>query len=201
MQDGDEYTKGAHFGHQVLVTSPSRRVRATPSQACGVPRQPPCGPPRKGGARRTAEQVAATLALPASHTASTPLPPLPMTGLHRLPRDNSLLYGIGRVDASGRVANRHIVQALGRRHGDKLEAAVASRAIVLRASPEGLFSVPKRPCIVIPVTARRLCDIQAGDDVLLVGAPDFSVVIVHTLSVLDDMVAEYHLAHSVSKAL
>jgi hypothetical protein len=50
--------------------------------------------------------VIASLALPAARpAASQPVSPLPLTGFHQLPRDASMLYDIGRVDASGRVAS------------------------------------------------------------------------------------------------
>jgi bifunctional DNA-binding transcriptional regulator/antitoxin component of YhaV-PrlF toxin-antitoxin module len=123
-----------------------------------------------------------------------------MPELHRLPRDASMLYGIGRADASGRVAGHAIVEALGWQCGDRLEIVTTARAIVIRASPSGFFFVPRRPCIVIPVTARRHCGIKAGDSVLLAAAPEYGIVIVHTLSALDGMLAEYHATHSPAKA-
>ncbi len=160
----------------------------------GSAQQPACRIAGRGQPR-TAREIVAALALPRPHaTASRPPCPLPMADLHHLPRDGSMLYGIGRVDASGRVANHAIIEALGWRNGDKLDVVMASRAIVIRQSPVGLFSVPQRPCIVIPATARRQCDIEAGDHVLLAAAPEYGVVIVHTLSALDDMIAGYHSA-------
>jgi bifunctional DNA-binding transcriptional regulator/antitoxin component of YhaV-PrlF toxin-antitoxin module len=121
---------------------------------------------------------------------------LPLTGLHRLPRDTSMLYDIGRVDASGRVTNRDIVAALRWQPGDKLEIILTSGTIVIRVSSDGLFSVPQKPRIVIPMTARRRHAIESGDHVLLAAAPDYGVVIVYPLSTLDEMVTRYHSAYS-----
>ena len=150
-------------------------------------------------ARRTptiAQCVVATLTLPASVSAtSQPLHP-PLTDLHRLPHDTSLLYGMGRVDTSGRVANGDIIEALRWRTGDRLEMILSQGAIVIRASPDGLFSVPRRPRIIIPARARRGCAIGPGDHVLLAAAPDYGIVIVYPLPVVDEMIARYHSASS-----
>jgi bifunctional DNA-binding transcriptional regulator/antitoxin component of YhaV-PrlF toxin-antitoxin module len=107
-----------------------------------------------------------------------------------------MLYDIGRVDKSGRVANGDIVEALRWRPGDKLEMILNQLAIVIRVSPDGLFSVPHRPRIIIPARARRRCAIRPGDHVLLAAAPEYGIVIVYPLSVVDEMIARYHSAHS-----
>ena len=68
------------------------------------------------------------------------------------------------------------------------------RSIVIRAAPDGLFSVPQRPCIVIPSHVRRPHGIKAGDHVLIAAAPDYGLVIVYPLSALDEMISLYHSA-------
>jgi hypothetical protein len=146
--------------------------------------------------RTTAQSVVAALALPASPPAfSLPLPP-PLASLHRLPHDASMLYGVGRVDTSGRVANALIVEALRWRPGDKLAMILSQGTIVIRASPDGLFSVPRRSRIIIPARVRRRCAIRPGDHVLLAAAPDYNIVIVYPLPVVDEMIARYYSAPS-----
>lgn len=103
-----------------------------------------------------------------------------------------MLYGIGRVDASGRVAGRDIVHAVGWKPGDRLELQLTTHAIVIYASASGLLTMPPTQRLVIPVTARRHCAIDPGDHVLLAAAPEHGVVIVHPLSALDDMLVLYH---------
>lgn len=145
--------------------------------------------------QKTAQCVVKALTLPASlPVSSQPLPP-PLVSLHRLPHDTSLLYGIGRVDTSGRVANGEIVEALRWRPGDKFETILSQGAIVIRASPHGLFSVPRRPRIIIPARARQRCAIRPGDHVLLAAAPAYGIVIVYPLSIVDEMIASYHSAN------
>jgi bifunctional DNA-binding transcriptional regulator/antitoxin component of YhaV-PrlF toxin-antitoxin module len=106
-----------------------------------------------------------------------------------------MLYDIGQVDTSGRVGSREIVAALGWRPRDRLELILTAGAIVLRACPDGLFSVPQRPRIIIPAAARHRHAIRPRDHVLLAAAPDYRIVIIYPLSALDDMIARYHLAH------
>jgi bifunctional DNA-binding transcriptional regulator/antitoxin component of YhaV-PrlF toxin-antitoxin module len=115
-----------------------------------------------------------------------------MVGLHQLSRDTTMLYGVGRVDASGRVSNRDIVRALGWQPGDKLEVIPALGGIVILSSPDGLLSVPLKPYIVIPAAARLLHNIEAGDHVLLAAAPEYGIVIIHTRQAVNDMLARYH---------
>ncbi len=168
-----------------------------PPQGQVDPLRPFNAAPPTGRARTAAQDIVAALALPASCPAlSEPVRLLPLTGLHRLPRDTSMLYDIGCVDASGRVANRDIVAALRWQPGDKLEIILTSGTIVIRASSDGLFSVLQKSRIIIPITARRRHAIGPGDRVLLAAAPDYGVVIVYQLSTLDEMVTRYHSTYS-----
>ncbi len=95
-----------------------------------------------GGARTAAQEIVAALALPLSPASAEPLRPLPLIGLHQLSRDTTMLYGVGPVDASGRVKNGDIVRALGWQPGDKLEVVPGLGGIVILSSPDGLFTVP-----------------------------------------------------------
>ena len=148
------------------------------------------------GSRPAAQEIIKAPALPAPGAASGPARTLPLTRLQRLPLETSMLYGIGQVDSSGRVANREITEALHRQPGDGLETVLTPSAIVIRGCPDGPRQVPQRPAIVIPRPARTLHRIEAGDHVLLAAAPAYDVVIVHTLSALDDMLASYHSTHA-----
>ena len=143
--------------------------------------------------RTAAQNIVAALGLPElSEASSEPFRPLPLLDLHRLSRDTTVLYDVGRVDASGRVTNTDLVRALGWQAGDKLEVVTALGGIVILASPDGLFSVPHKPRIVIPAAARRLHDIGPGDHVLLAAAPEFGIVIIHTRQAMNEMLARYH---------
>lgn len=103
-----------------------------------------------------------------------------------------MLYGIARVDTSGRVAHREISLALAWSPDDRLDVHVAASAIILRRSPDGALKAPRVPYIVFPADARHRCAITAGDNVLLAAAPGYGLVIVHTMSALDDMLARHY---------
>ena len=146
-------------------------------------------------ARTAAQNIVAALGLPdLCEVPPEPIRPLPLIDLYRLSRDTTVLYSVGRVDASGRVKSIDIVRALGWQAGDKLEVVTALGGIVILASPDGLFSVPHKPRIVIPAAARRLHDIGPGDHVLLAAAPEFGIVIIHTRQAMNEMLARYHSA-------
>jgi hypothetical protein len=148
------------------------------------------------GSRPAAQEIIKALVLRAPGAVSGPARPLPLIRLQHLPRETSMLYGIGRVDSSGRIANHEIIEALHWQPGDRLETVLTPSAIVIRGCPDGPRQVPQRPAIVIPRPARTLHRIEAGDHVLLAAAPAYDLVIVHTLSELDDMLASYHSTHA-----
>jgi hypothetical protein len=65
-------------------------------------------------------------------------------------------------------------------------------AVVLCPAPGGLLRVPPRPCIAIPVTARRLLSITPGDELLLAAAPEYRIVITHTMQAVEDMLISFY---------
>jgi hypothetical protein len=143
----------------------------------------------------TAQGIVASLVLsPAGPTPSELPSPLPLTGLHQLPRDASMLYDIGQVDSSGRVASNDLIDALHWHPGGTLEVILTPRMIVIRTASDGPFAVPRRPCILIPSHARRPHGIKPGDHVLIAAAPDYGLVIVYPRSALDEMISRYHAA-------
>ena len=103
-----------------------------------------------------------------------------------------MLYDIARVDASGRVENRDIIKTLGWQAGDKLEMILTQGAVIIRPSPGGFFSMPQRPRIIIPLTARKRHAIGSSDHVLVAAAPDYGVLIIYPVPTLNEMIARYH---------
>ena len=177
----------------------ARNLRGTQR---GLPRQTAGSAARKGAPspaarpRTTAQGVVTALAIPAARAETAqPVSPLPPDGLRQLSRDASMIYGIRRVDRSGRVAGGDIVDALRWRPGSALDVIVTLHAIVIRTAPGGRLRVPPRPCIIIPSHARRPHGISPGDHVLIAAAPEFGLVIVYPLSALDEMISRYHAAH------
>ncbi|MDX6415609.1 MAG: hypothetical protein QOG28_229, partial [Trebonia sp.] len=86
-----------------------------------------------------------------------------------LPQD--VVYGIGRIDASGRVADQGVITALGWAGGDRLTLTAEAGVVTARRDPGGMVTVPERAYLVIPAALRRRCGLEPGDRVLLAGAP------------------------------
>src|SRR5260370_24434070 len=82
-----------------------------------------------------------------------------------------VVYGFGRIDASGRVADRATIAALGWRGGDRLTLTGEAGVMIARRDPGGMVTVPTRPYIVIPAALRRRCGLRAGDHVLRAASP------------------------------
>lgn len=143
-------------------------------------------------ADRIVAGLAPSLARPARSN-ETPSP-IPVVELHALPRDGSIVYGMGRIDPSGRIVDRDVLAALAWVPGQRLTLNVATDAIVIHPADNGLLVVPAKPCIVIPAPARARCAINPGDRLLLSAIPQHALLIVHTLRALDAMMTDY-LAH------
>ena len=115
--------------------------------------------------------------------------PLPLS----CPPDRpDVVYGSGRIDASGRITDRVIITALGWRGGDRLTLTASAGVMVVRRDPGGILTVPDRPCIVIPAAARSRCGLRAGDGVLLAALPGQDTLAAYSFAVVDQAL----LAHA-----
>jgi bifunctional DNA-binding transcriptional regulator/antitoxin component of YhaV-PrlF toxin-antitoxin module len=112
--------------------------------------------------------------------------PLPMAGpgaALSVPLD--VVYGTGRIDASGRVTDQAIARALGWREGDRLTLTAEPGVVVARLDPRGMVTVPARACLAIPAAARRRCGLRAGDRVLLAAVPGQDILAAYSFAVVD----------------
>ncbi len=96
-----------------------------------------------------------------------------------------VVYGFGRIDASGRVADRATIAALGWRGGDRLTLTADAGVMIARRDPGGMVTVPARPYIVIPAALRRRCGLRAGDHVLLAASPGQDLLAAYSFAVVD----------------
>ena len=87
-------------------------------------------------------------------TASPPLCPV-------LPGD--IVYGLARLDASGRICDRALTDVLGWCAGDRLTLAATGAFVLIRRDHDGLLTLPSRARIAIPAALRRRCRLGAGD--------------------------------------
>jgi len=96
-----------------------------------------------------------------------------------------VVYGFGRIDASGRVADRATIAALGWRGGDRLTLTAEAGVMIACRDPGGMVTVPARPYIVIPAALRRRCGLRAGDHVLLAASPGEDMLAAYSFAVVD----------------
>jgi len=93
-----------------------------------------------------------------------------------------VVYGFGRIDASGRVADRVTIAALGWRGGDRLTLTAEAGVMIARRDPGGMVTVPGRPYVVIPAALRR--GLRAGDHVLLAASPGRDTLAAYSFAVV-----------------
>ena len=105
-----------------------------------------------GAAARPVRAPAAARTLPLA---------VPAARLPALGRD--VVYGLARVDRSGRVADRTVTGALGWRGGDRLTLTAEAGRVVIRRDPSGLVTLLPRSCVPIPAALRHRCGLLPGD--------------------------------------
>jgi hypothetical protein len=96
-----------------------------------------------------------------------------------------VVYGFGRIDASGRVADRATIAEPGWRGGDRLTLTAEAGVMVARRDPGGMVTVPSRAYVVIPAALRRRCGLRAGDHVLLAASPGQDTMAAYSCAVVD----------------
>jgi hypothetical protein len=94
-------------------------------------------------------------------------------------------YGLGRIDESGRVADRTITSALGWHAGDRLTLTAAAGVVIARRDPAGMVTMPAGPYVAIPAALRRRCGLRPGDRVLLAVIPAADALAAYSFAVVD----------------
>ena len=111
---------------------------------------------------------------------------LPVAAAPEVPAvPDDVLYGFGRMDESGRVADRAMTSALGWRPGDRLTLTAAAGVVIARRDPGGIVTMPAKPYIVIPAALRRRCGLRPGDRVLLAVFPARDALAAYSFAVVD----------------
>lgn len=114
---------------------------------------------------------------------------LPLAGLPpRAAPAQGVVYGLARVDASGRVTDRMVLAALGWRGGERLTMTAEGGVVVARRDPGGMVTLPLRTCVVIPAALRRRCGLHPGDRVLLAALPGQDALAAWPLAILDQAI-------------
>jgi hypothetical protein len=96
-----------------------------------------------------------------------------------------VVFGFGRINASGRVADRVTIAALGWRGDDRLTLTAEAGVMIARRDPSGMVTVPSRSWVAIPAALRRRCGLRAGDHVLLAASPSQDMLAAYSFAVVD----------------
>ena len=111
---------------------------------------------------------------------------LPMAVAPQVPAvPGDVVYGTGRIDESGRVADRAMTGILGWRAGDRLTFTAAAGVVTARGDQAGMVTMPAKPYLVIPAALRRRCGLRAGDHVLLAASPAEDKLTAYSFAVVD----------------
>ena len=138
-----------------------------------VPLIPPAGRmPGRGGGRGRPVPVPLPLAVP-------PDCPAP---------SSEFVYGMGRVDASGRVGDSQVMRALGWQAGVRLTITAANGVILARRDPAGLHVVGDGAHLTIPAVLRRRYGLAPGTRVLLAGHTDGQLLAACAMAVVDQVI-------------
>ena len=115
--------------------------------------------------------------------------PLPLARPVPVPSaPEDVVYGIGRIDASGRIADRAVTSALSWQGGDRLTLTADAGVVTARRDPGGMITLPHRAYIAIPAALRRRCGLRPGDRVLLAAVPADDTLAAYSLAVVDQAI-------------
>ena len=123
-----------------------------------------------------AQEIIKALALPTASGAPVAPRPLPLSHLPRLPSETSMgvRHGACRSFWEGHEPRNHRCLAVAARRPARDDPHPQRRRPL--PFPDGLLRVPRRPCIAISVTARRLLSVTPGDELLLAAAVEFPLI-------------------------
>ena len=111
---------------------------------------------------------------------------LPIAAVPEVPAvPDDVLYGFGRMDEWGRVADRAMIAALGWQPGDRLTLTAMAGVVTARRDPGGMVTMPAKPYLVIPAALRRRCVLRPGDRVLLAAFPARDALAAYSFAVVD----------------
>lgn len=103
-----------------------------------------------------------------------------------------VVYGFGRIDASGRIADRAVTSVLGWCQGDRLTLTADAGMVVARRDPGGMITVPARPYVVIPAALRLRCGLRPGDRLLLAAVLSQDALAAYPMGVVDHAMRTQH---------
>ena len=96
-----------------------------------------------------------------------------------------VVYGLARIDASGRICERAVITALEWSGGDRLTFTADAGVVTARRDPGGMVTLPASTYLTIPAALRRRCGLEAG---VLAALPDQDTLAAYSLAVVDQAI-------------
>jgi hypothetical protein len=117
---------------------------------------------------------------------------LPVAAAPEVPAvPDDVVYGFGRMDESGRPADRAMTSMLGWQRADRLTLTAAAGVVFARRDPGGMVTMPSKPYLVIPAALRRRCGLRPVDRVLLAVFLDRDALAAYSFAVVDQALRAY----------
>ncbi|RAS58961.1 hypothetical protein C8D87_11614 [Lentzea atacamensis] len=98
---------------------------------------------------------------------------------------SSSRYAFTTIDDRGRLGDRSLIRLLNWRPGTSLKPTVLDGQVIVLSRSAGTAMVTKLGHVRIPAAIRHLCQLRAGDGLLLATSAAHDLLIVCTTSVLD----------------
>jgi hypothetical protein len=118
----------------------------------------------------------------AGRRTARPLPLPSCDGCPPLP--HNVVYGMGRLDRSGRIAEHTISTTLAWQPGDRLTVTTGQHSAELHRDPHGLLAVTSRAYLPLPAAARQRLGIEPGQRVLLAATAATDHLTIYPLATL-----------------
>jgi hypothetical protein len=98
------------------------------------------------------------------------------------PVPEDVVYGMARIDSSGRICERAVIAALGWAGGDRLTFTADAGMVTARRDPGGMVTLPASGYLTITAALRHRCGLETGDQVLLAAIPGQDTLAAYCLS-------------------
>lgn len=119
---------------------------------------------------------------PARETSGLSRRPLPLPGVPTAAGTGNVIYGMSRLDASGRIADHTLTATLGWRPDDQLVLTPDDRVLTVQRAPTGTASLTGRGHLLLPAPIRHRLALHPADRVLLAADPAANRLILYPLA-------------------
>lgn len=118
-------------------------------------------------------------------------PPLSLPHLPE-PVRRDVVFGMGRLDANGRITDRAIVASLRWSPDHRIRYTIRGGLIIAVIDPAGQRCLGERGQLHLPVAVRRACRLDVGARLLLAVLPGLQRLIIHPPATLATLTAAAH---------